>query len=143
MVSSGQGDILNEEEVDRLFETTKHCPIDTTFRVIGKKFTILIMRNMLMLKRRRFNEFAEIEGINPKTLSARLKEMEKHGLVARKIRAESPLRTEYVPTDRCKALLPILEQMAAFSVQYYPKIVFRDGAPRPFKQVVGRQARGI
>lgn len=63
----------------------KCCPIDTTFRLVGKKFTILIIRGMMQDKTR-FNQFLDsIEGINPKILSARLKEMEKSGLIRRKV----------------------------------------------------------
>jgi DNA-binding HxlR family transcriptional regulator len=62
----------------------KRCPLDNTSRIIGKKFTLLILRNM-MSNQTKFNQFIEsIEGLNPKTLSARLKEMEKNGLVYRK-----------------------------------------------------------
>ena len=63
----------------------KCCPIDTTFRLVGKKFTILIIREM-MRDKTRSNQFLDsIEGINPKILSARLKEMEKSGLIRRKV----------------------------------------------------------
>ena len=66
-------------------EDIKCCPIDTTFRLVGKKFTILIIREM-MRDKTRFNQFLDsIEGINPKILSARLKEMEKSGLIRRKV----------------------------------------------------------
>jgi DNA-binding HxlR family transcriptional regulator len=64
-------------------EDIKCCPIDTTFRLVGKKFTILMIREM-MRDKTRFNQFLDsIEGINPKILSARLKEMEKSGLIRR------------------------------------------------------------
>ena len=56
-------------------EGMKRCPVDNTFKLIGKKFTVLIVRNM-MSNQTRFNQFIEsIESINPKTLSTRLKEM--------------------------------------------------------------------
>jgi DNA-binding HxlR family transcriptional regulator len=61
-------------------EGMKGCPLDNTSRIIGKKFTLLILRNM-MSNQNKFNQFIEsIEGLNPKTLSARLKEIEKNGL---------------------------------------------------------------
>jgi len=56
----------------------KCCPIDNTFKIIGKKFTVHIIRNMAMQGQSRFNQMLDsIEDSNPKTLSARLKEMEK------------------------------------------------------------------
>ena len=52
----------------------KCCPVFNTFNIIGKKFSLLILRNMLYDKQKRFNEFLNsIEEINPKTLSIRLK----------------------------------------------------------------------
>jgi DNA-binding HxlR family transcriptional regulator len=79
----------------------------------------------------RFNQFIQsIEGINPKTLSLRHKEMEKNSLIQRKIYHDIPIRIEYYLTEKGKALKSILDQMAAFSVQYCAKDIFEDGKPR-------------
>jgi DNA-binding HxlR family transcriptional regulator len=109
----------------------KCCPIDTTFKLVGKKFTILIIREMMQDKTR-FNQFLDsIEGINPKILSARLKEMERSGLIKRKVySAETPVRIGYFLTEKGSALRSILDQMALFSMRYYAKEVFRDRKPR-------------
>lgn len=113
----------------------KSCPIDNTFKIIGKKFTIHILRNM-NLGQNRFNQFLDsIEGINPKTLSARLREMEKNGIIERRIIPGNPVRIEYSITKKGVALKPVLDQMAAFSMQYCAKEVFKDGKPRTYKQV--------
>jgi DNA-binding HxlR family transcriptional regulator len=76
-------------------EGIKSCPIDTTFRLVGRKFTILIIREM-MRDRTRFNQFLDsIEGIGPKIVSVRLKEMEKSGLIRRKVYSiETPVRID-------------------------------------------------
>ena len=109
----------------------KCCPIDTTFKLVGKKFTILIIREMMQDKTR-FNQFLDsIEGINPKILSARLKEMERSGLIKRKVySAETPIRIGYFLTEKGSALRSILDQMALFSMRYCAKEVFRDRKPR-------------
>lgn len=114
------------------------CPIDNTFKIIGKKFTIHILRNMMMNDQKRFNEFLNtIEGINPKTLSARLREMEKNNLIERKVFAEeTPIRVEYNLTEKGTKLRSILEQMAAFSQRYCCDDVFKDGKPRSLKQTM-------
>ena len=111
------------------------CPINHTFQLVGKKFTMLIIRNMIHNGHTRFNQFLEIEGINAKILSARLKEMELHELVERTVYAESPVRVEYVITEKGRALEPILEQMSAFSMKYCAKEIFKDGRPRKPTQV--------
>jgi DNA-binding HxlR family transcriptional regulator len=119
----------------------KRCPINNTFKIIGKKFTILILRNMINGNQNRFNQLLNsIEESNPKTLSARLKEMEKMGLIKRKVYYnQSPVRIEYYPTEKGLALQPILDMMAAYSMKYCSKDVFKDSKPREFKQVYGRE----
>jgi len=120
-------------------EQMKCCPIDNTFKIVGKKFTIHILRNMIFLNQTRFSQFLEsIEGINPKTLSVRLHEMEKSKLVKRKVYPDTPLRIEYTITEKGEALKPIIEQMAAFSMKYCSCDVFRDGKPRTVEQVFGK-----
>jgi len=127
---------LKEEECKVLLDSMKACPIDNTFKIIGKKFTVHILRNMTQLSQSRFNEFLDsIEGINPKTLSARLREMEKNGIIERSVFPGTPVKIEYTITTKGKALKPILEQMAAFSMQYCSKEVFKDGKPRTYRQV--------
>lgn len=117
-------------------DNMKACPIDNTFKIIGKKFTVHILRNMTQLGQNRFNQFLDsIEGINPKTLSVRLREMEKNGIIERSVLAETPVKIEYAITDKGRALKPVLDQMSAFSMQYCAKEVFKDGKPRTYKQV--------
>jgi DNA-binding HxlR family transcriptional regulator len=117
----------------------KSCPVDNTFKIIGRKFTVLIIRNMINGKQNRFNQLLKsLEGANPKTLSVRLREMEKIGLIKRKVYShESPIRIEYYPTEKGLALQPILDMMAAYSMRYCSKDVFKDAKPREFKDVYG------
>jgi len=123
----------------------KTCPIENTFKVIGKKFTVLILRNMINGKENRFNQLLNsIEQGNPKTLTIRLREMEKTGLIKRKVYYhETPVRIEYYPTEKGLALQPILDMMAAYSMQYCSKDIFKDAKPRDFKEVYGRDIANI
>ena len=115
----------------------KECPINHTFKLVGKKFTMLIIRNMIHRDHKRFNQFLEIEDINAKVLSARLKEMEEDGLIERKIYPDKPVRIEYTITEKGRALEPILDQMSAFSMKYCAKDIFKDGKTRKPKEVYG------
>jgi DNA-binding HxlR family transcriptional regulator len=127
------------QELKMISDQMKCCPVDNTFKIVGKKFTIHILRNMTLLHQNRFNQFLEsIEGINPKTLSLRLKEMEKSGLIKRNVYHETPIRIEYSVTEKGKALKPIIMQMAAFSMKYCSCDVFKDGRPRTVEQVFGK-----
>jgi DNA-binding HxlR family transcriptional regulator len=123
----------------------KCCPINNTFKIIGKKFTVLILRNMINGKQSRFNQLLNsIEDSNPKTLSARLREMEKAGLIKRKVFSnEKPVRIEYYLTEKGSALQPILDIMAAYSMKYCSKDVFRDAKPRQFEKVYRRDIAAV
>jgi DNA-binding HxlR family transcriptional regulator len=126
----------DEQKIMYSTEGMKACPVDTTSKIIGKKYTVSLIRNMLS-NHKRFNQFLEsIEGMNQKILSTRLKEMEREGLVTRKVYAEMPLRVEYFLTEKGRATKPILDQMASFSLQYCSKDLFEDGKPRSLQDVV-------
>ncbi len=108
----------------------KSCPIETTFKIIGKRWTVLIIRELLR-GTTQFNRFLEnIEGITPKVLTERLRELQSHGIVRRRIVSDSPIRVEYGLTDLGKEFEPVLLAAASFSMRNMPKIVFRDGKPR-------------
>jgi DNA-binding HxlR family transcriptional regulator len=73
----------------------KSCPIETTFKIIGKKWSVLIIREMFR-GTTQFNRFLEsIEGITPKVLTERLRELEKLDIIKRRIVSEYPIRVEY------------------------------------------------
>lgn len=121
----------------------KRCPIDNTFKIIGKKFTVHILREIAMRNKTRFNEFLEsIERINSNTLSTRLREMEKNGLIKRKVYHESPIKVEYNLTEKGEDLIPLLEQMAAFSMKHAPEI-FENGRTKSFQQICGRDPTSL
>jgi DNA-binding HxlR family transcriptional regulator len=108
----------------------RSCPIEATFKIIGKKWTILIIREMLR-GTKQFNRFLEnIEGITPKVLTERLRELQRLGIVKRRIVSEYPVRVEYEMTDLGKEFEPVLLAAASFSMRNLPKIVFKDGRPR-------------
>ena len=118
----------------------KNCPIDNSLKIIGKKFTMHILRNMILLKQKRFNEFLKsIEGISTKTLSIRLQEMEEGDLITRNIIDRKPLHTEYSLTEKGMAIEPILAKMADFSMQWEPKKIFKKEKPITIKEAYGTE----
>jgi DNA-binding HxlR family transcriptional regulator len=91
----------------------KRCPIDNSLKIFGQKYALHIVRNMLLLKQNKFGQFlGSIEGINTKTLSVRLHELEDFGLIKRTIINSRPVQTEYSLTDKGMALEPILAQIS-------------------------------
>jgi len=127
--------LLKQERIEWMEHNMKECPINHTFKLVGKKFTMLIIRNMIHRDHRRFNQLLEIEDINAKVLSARLKEMEEDGLIERKIYPDKPVRIEYTITEKGRALAPILDQLSAFSMRYCAKDIFKDGKARKPEEV--------
>ncbi len=120
----------------------KCCPVFNTFSIIGKKFSLLILRNMIYGKHKRFNEFLKsIEEINPKTLSIRLKEMENDGIIRRQVYNETPIRIEYYLTQKGKELQPILEQMALFSVKYCGDQIFDNPDPVKIDKITAKSIK--
>jgi DNA-binding HxlR family transcriptional regulator len=89
-----------------------HSPIENTLQVIGSKWTVLIIRE-LMDGTRRFGELARaLTGISPRTLSMRLGDMEGHGIIERKVFPEVPPRVEYKLSPLGKTLEPVLKTMS-------------------------------
>ena len=112
----------------------KSCPIEATFKIIGKKWAVLIIREMFR-GTKQFNRFIEnIEGITPKVLTERLRELEKFGIIKRRIVSEYPIKVEYELTDLGKAFEPVLLAAGSFSMRYMPEVVFKDGKPRSIVQ---------
>ena len=78
-----------------------------------------------------FNRFIEnIEGITPKVLTERLRELEHLGMIKRRIVSDYPVRVEYSLTDLGREFEPVLLSAASFSMKHMPRTVFKDGKPR-------------
>lgn len=94
------------------------CPVETTLTLIGDKWKVLILRDM-MPGTKRFGELKKSVGnVSQKVLTAQLRAMEASGLVNRKVYAEVPPRVEYSLTELGKSLKPILDSMCAWGKAY-------------------------
>ena len=90
----------------------KDCPVARTLDLIGERWTVLILRDLLLQGPRRYQDFQEsLAGVAPNTLSARLQELEAQGLVERKLYSERPPRLEYHLTDKGRSLGPVLKAL--------------------------------
>ncbi len=87
------------------------CPIEKTMSVIGGKWTFMILRD-LFSGPKRFGELQRaINGVSPRTLSLRLKELENEGIIIRVIYSEIPPHVEYSLTEKGQTLRPIFDAM--------------------------------
>ncbi|PGV53419.1 helix-turn-helix domain-containing protein [Bacillus sp. AFS037270] len=93
------------------------CPIAKTLDVIGTKWTFLIIRDLLIEGTMRFSDLLKsMNGISPKTLSLRLKELEDHEILTRKVFPEVPPRVEYTLTEKGKRLESIFIELKRFGL---------------------------
>jgi DNA-binding HxlR family transcriptional regulator len=92
--------------------------IEAAMDIIGSKWTALILRDLASGPK----GFCEVErlvgGINPRTLSQRLNAMEEQGIIVKNFPDDSPLRGNYVLTQKGHDLIPVLQQMAAWGQKY-------------------------
>ncbi len=94
------------------------CPVATTVDLIGSKWKLLIMRELLG-GTKRFNEMHRaIEGISQKVLTQNLRKMEADGIIVREIFAEVPPRVEYSLTELGDSLRPIIDAMQSWGMDY-------------------------
>lgn len=94
------------------------CPVATTVMLIGSKWKILIIRNLLM-RPWRFNELErDLEGISRKVLTDSLRSMEEDGLVIRRVYPEVPPRVEYSLSELGSSMKPILDAMEIWGTEY-------------------------
>ena len=106
------------EKVNKITE----CPVETTLQLIGDKWKVLIIRDLLG-GTKRFNELKRsVGGISQKVLTSNLRSMEASGLVNRKVYPEVPPKVEYSLTETGLSLKPILDSMIEWGIEYKKKI---------------------
>ncbi len=94
------------------------CPVETTLKMIGKRWKIIILRELLS-GTKRFGELKKaVSGISQKVLTANLRQMEEDGLVIREVFNEVPPRVDYTLTDVGYSLASVLDSMADWGEGY-------------------------
>jgi DNA-binding HxlR family transcriptional regulator len=95
------------------------CPVARALDVVGEKWSLLILRDLLRYGPLRFQELEQrLPGVAPNTLSARLKTLEARGVIATRIYEQHPPRYEYLLTDKGKALGPVLKALYAWGERH-------------------------
>ena len=94
------------------------CPVATTVQMIGSKWKLLIMRNLLQ-RPWRFNELKkDLEGISQKVLTDSLRSMEADGIITRTVYPEVPPRVEYALSKLGESMRPIMDAMEIWGTEY-------------------------
>ena len=99
-------------------ELLPECPVAVTVSVIGSKWKLLIMRNLLV-RPWRFNELKkDLDGISQKVLTDSLRAMEEDGIITRTVYPEVPPRVEYALSELGESMRPILDAMRQWGTEY-------------------------
>lgn len=99
-------------------EELPECPVATTVQLIGSKWKLLIIRNLLQ-RPWRFNELRKtLPGISQKVLTDSLRSMETDGIVTRTVYPEVPPRVEYALSELGESMRPIIKSMEAWGIDY-------------------------
>lgn len=100
-------------------EELPECPVATTVNLIGNKWKLLILRNLIYNGEQRFTDFVKsIPGISKKVLTDDLRSLENDGLVNREVFAEIPPKVVYSLSELGKSLKPILDAMVIWGTEY-------------------------
>lgn len=94
------------------------CPIAASLDLFGDRWTLVILRDMLLAGRERFGELAAAEGIATNVLSERLDRLEREGLLLRRQDPADGRRRIYVPTRAAVALIPVLVELAVWGLTH-------------------------
>ena len=94
------------------------CPVATTVQLIGSKWKLLILRNLL-IRPWRFNELQkDLAGISQKVLTESLRTMEEDGIITRTVFAEVPPKVEYALSELGESIRPIIKVMEQWGIYY-------------------------
>jgi DNA-binding HxlR family transcriptional regulator len=95
------------------------CPVARTLDVIGDRWSMLILRDLFLHGPRKFHDLQNsLTRISPNTLSARLKTLEEHAIVSRRLYEEHPPRAEYVLTEKGNELRPVLRSLRVWGEKH-------------------------
>jgi DNA-binding HxlR family transcriptional regulator len=103
----------------------KQCPIENTVKYIGKKWTINILRDLFMGKKRFTDFLTSNKEISTKMLAQRLKELETDNIIEKKVTKKTPLTIEYHLTKKGRGLNKVVYELAVYSINTCPCDVFK------------------
>jgi len=114
----------------------KTCPISASLGVLGKRWTLLILRDIAFLKIDRFNQIRRtIPGLTPRVLTMRLHELEDEGLIEPVVMQDKPRLVRWVPTQKGRDTIPILMSFISFGSKWYSNVVFEDKRARTLEEL--------
>ena len=124
--------------MERNYETQAGCPVAGTLDVIGDRWTILVLRDLLLGKSGKFKDLLEsLQGISPNLLADRLKRLERVGVIERHFYSDHPPRAEYRLTPKGEELGPVVRSMARWGYKHRLTPEQREEAARVIPGLAG------
>ena len=112
------------------------CPIGASIGILGRKWTLLILRDIGFFKTNRFNQILHVTpGLTPRVLSMRLHELEKTGFIKRVNGSKSAREVYWALTEKGRDVLPILLKFIEFGAKWHADKVFEDKEPRTLQEI--------
>src|SRR5262245_5896751 len=139
--ASGLGMLVFEKMKSRRIIRRSGCPVSFTLDLLGDKWTLLIVRDMIFMGKKYYREFLEsAEGIATNILADRLKRLEREGIINRCNDPENQTQFIYELTDKGLDLLPVILQMILWGAKYDPKT---EAPPQVVRQIRKNQSHVI
>ena len=121
-----------DERIKAKFERSS-CPITCSLDLLGDKWTLVIIRDLLLGKKRYQEFLVSPEKIATNILVDRLKKIKVAGLVIQKTYQQNPIRNEYVLTKKGEELRPVLQALITWGLAYYPGTQAFEAVERPLQ----------
>jgi DNA-binding HxlR family transcriptional regulator len=121
------------------------CPVEATLGVLGKKWTILILRDIGMYRRERFNQLSKtLPGIAPRVLASRLAQLEREGFVWKTVEKASPPRVvRWTLTEKGMDAIRIGMMLAIFGSKWNAQEVYEDKRPRVPREIFDEEGMAL
>ncbi len=117
-----------------------HCPISYSLDIVGDRWTLIVLRDLIIVRKRYFRDFlASEEGIASNILTARLKLLEANGILSRRPDPENARQIIYEPTPKGLDLLPVMLELARWGGTYDPQ----TAAPKQLLRRIGRDRDAV
>jgi DNA-binding HxlR family transcriptional regulator len=121
-------------------EPRSRCPINFGLEIFGDKWSLLLLRDLLLKGKQTFTEFqASDEGISSNILADRLQRLERSGLISRNAAPDDARQVHYAPTDAGRKLLPVLVEMAYWGATHDP----HTASPKAFADAYERDREAL
>jgi DNA-binding HxlR family transcriptional regulator len=118
------------------------CPIAGALDLLGDRWTLLVVRDLLFYRKTRFAQFLDSpEAISTNILAERLARLEQCGLVVRRRYSENPPRDEYHPTDRARELAPALRALIRWGKRHVPGVA-QEPPPGAHRRLPPKSSKG-